>query len=204
MRLAISSSALRSLTKCNRGIEMSRMDIYPALTRSESLKSLSTIECLYCRSATWIFLRCLPRPILKILSSQTQTPLVMKKRQLVFQTTNQRSKSLARLNQSSSTFLFILIPSTNRSWNSSLRSILVLVGSFFAMFCSVGFVNAFGVFQEYYSGHLLSDKSASDISWLGSFNLFCMFGGTIVVGYMNDTHGPRVCSPVFHTTNIPR
>jgi len=72
------------------------------------------------------------------------------------------------------------------------------------MFCSVGFVNAFGVFQEYYSGHLLSDKSASDISWLGSFNLFCMFGGTIVVGYMNDTHGPRVCSPVFHTTNIPR
>ncbi|KAG4421203.1 hypothetical protein IFR04_005614 [Cadophora malorum] len=74
----------------------------------------------------------------------------------------------------------------------NLRSILVLIGSFFAMFCSVGFVNAFGVFQEYYSGHLLSDKSASDISWLGSFNLFCMFGGTIVVGYMNDKHGPRI------------
>ncbi|PVH76457.1 MFS monocarboxylate transporter-like protein [Cadophora sp. DSE1049] len=74
----------------------------------------------------------------------------------------------------------------------NLRSILVLVGSFFAMFCSVGFVNAFGVFQEYYSANLLSDKSASEISWLGSFNLFCMFGGTIVVGYLNDKYGPRI------------
>ncbi|KAH7395558.1 MFS monocarboxylate transporter-like protein [Cadophora sp. MPI-SDFR-AT-0126] len=77
----------------------------------------------------------------------------------------------------------------------NFRSILVLIGSFSAMFCTVGFVNAFGVFQEYYSTNFLSNKSASDISWLGSFNLFCMFGGTIVVGYLNDKYGPRILLP---------
>ncbi|KAH9213721.1 major facilitator superfamily domain-containing protein [Leptodontidium sp. 2 PMI_412] len=74
----------------------------------------------------------------------------------------------------------------------NLRSILVLIGSFLALFCSVGFVNAFGIFQEYYSSHILALKSASDISWLGSFNVFCMFGTTIIVGYLNDKHGPRI------------
>ncbi|KAH7370092.1 MFS monocarboxylate transporter-like protein [Rhexocercosporidium sp. MPI-PUGE-AT-0058] len=74
----------------------------------------------------------------------------------------------------------------------NLCSTLVLIGAFLALFCSVGFVNAFGIFQEYYSTHLLSNKSASDISWLGSFNVFCMFGTTIIVGYLNDKHGPRI------------
>jgi hypothetical protein len=61
------------------------------------------------------------------------------------------------------------------------------------MFCSVGFVNAFGVFQEYYAVTILSDKSPSDISWLGSFNVFCMFGMTFVAGFLTDKYGPTVC-----------
>ena len=60
------------------------------------------------------------------------------------------------------------------------------------MFCSVGFVNAFGVFEEYYQYQLLSNQSASQISWLGSFNIFCMFGFTLLVGWLNDKHGPRI------------
>ncbi|KAL2072059.1 hypothetical protein VTL71DRAFT_11402 [Oculimacula yallundae] len=74
----------------------------------------------------------------------------------------------------------------------NLRSILLLTGSFFGLFCSGGFVNAFGIFQEYYSNNILSQKSASDISWLGSFNVFCMFGATAIVGYLNDKYGPRI------------
>ncbi|XMA13951.1 hypothetical protein WAI453_006742 [Rhynchosporium graminicola] len=74
----------------------------------------------------------------------------------------------------------------------NLRSTILLTGSFLGLFCSVGFVNAFGIFQEYYSTHILSHKSASDISWLGSFNVFCMFGATAIVGYLNDKHGPRI------------
>lgn len=60
------------------------------------------------------------------------------------------------------------------------------------MFCSVGFINAFGVFQEYYAKNMLANKTASEISWLGSFNVFCMFGGTFVAGYLNDKYGPKV------------
>ncbi|KAF5864820.1 hypothetical protein ETB97_006358 [Aspergillus alliaceus] len=62
---------------------------------------------------------------------------------------------------------------------------------FFVTFCSVGFVNAFGVFQEYYEQALLSNKSASDISWLGSVNIFCMFGCTSIAGILTDKYGPR-------------
>ena len=60
------------------------------------------------------------------------------------------------------------------------------------MFCSVGFVNAFGVFQEYYAVTLLATKSDSAISWLGSLQVFFLFGGTPVCGILMDKYGPRV------------
>jgi len=46
---------------------------------------------------------------------------------------------------------------------SSPASCMVLGGAFAVMFCSVGFINAFGVFQEYYKATFLKNKSASDI-----------------------------------------
>ncbi|ESZ93879.1 hypothetical protein SBOR_5737 [Sclerotinia borealis F-4128] len=81
------------------------------------------------------------------------------------------------------------VPPKDSEWNT--RSCLAIIGAFSIMFCSVGFINAFGVFQEYYAKNMLADKSASDISWLGSFNVFCMFGGTFAAGYLNDIYGPK-------------
>ncbi|RDW59587.1 hypothetical protein BP6252_12674 [Coleophoma cylindrospora] len=72
------------------------------------------------------------------------------------------------------------------------QACLAILGAFFAMFCSVGYTNAFGVFQEYYSHTILSSHSASSISWLGSFNIFCLFGGTLISGFLNDKYGPRI------------
>ncbi|KAM3068404.1 Agnestins efflux protein AgnL12 [Clarireedia jacksonii] len=80
-------------------------------------------------------------------------------------------------------------PSTAQS-EFNTKSVLALIGAFALMFCSVGFVNAFGVFQEYYAVTILSDKSPSDISWLGSFNVFCMFGMTFIAGFLTDKYGP--------------
>ena len=48
----------------------------------------------------------------------------------------------------------------------SLRSGLALAGAALAYFATVGFLNAFGVFQEYYTSDVLSDHSDFQISWV--------------------------------------
>lgn len=77
----------------------------------------------------------------------------------------------------------------------SVRGWLTVAGAFSTFFCSVGFINAFGVFQAYYKTHQLSDHSDFDISWIGSFSTFALFGGAPFAGILVDRFGPRVCSP---------
>lgn len=74
----------------------------------------------------------------------------------------------------------------------TFQASLVLAGAFANLFCSVGFINAFGVFEEYYQETLLSSYSSSTIAWIGSFNIFCLFGGALGTGILNDKYGPRV------------
>jgi MFS family permease len=54
-----------------------------------------------------------------------------------------------------------------------------------------GFVNSFGIFETYYSSHQLADKTPSDIAWIGSFQIYCMFSGGLFAGRIFDSHGPR-------------
>ncbi|KAF2095027.1 MFS monocarboxylate transporter [Rhizodiscina lignyota] len=77
--------------------------------------------------------------------------------------------------------------STNE-WN--FRSCAVLIGAFLSLSCSVGFLNAFGIFQEYYQTHQLRDKSAFDITWIGSFQNFAMFFFAPIAGVLADRTGP--------------
>ncbi|EEQ34227.1 hypothetical protein McanMca71_005017 [Microsporum canis] len=70
------------------------------------------------------------------------------------------------------------------------RAVLTLIGTTCILFCTVGFVNAFGVFEEFYSKTFFHDKSLSEISWFGSFNVFCMFSGALVTGILSDLYGP--------------
>ena len=51
---------------------------------------------------------------------------------------------------------------------NSLRSGLALAGAALAYFVTVGFLNAFGIFQEYYTSVILRDLSEFQISWLAS------------------------------------
>ena len=69
------------------------------------------------------------------------------------------------------------------------------MGAFFTFFCSVGFLNAFGVFQNYYELHQLSNHSSFDISWIGSFSTFALFSGAPIAGILVDRVGPTVCKP---------
>ncbi|KAK3374494.1 putative MFS monocarboxylate transporter [Lasiosphaeria ovina] len=73
----------------------------------------------------------------------------------------------------------------------SRRAALTVLGASLALFCTVGFLNAFGVFQEHYHSGLLQDKSESDISWIGSMSLFFLSGLAPVSGVLVDRIGPR-------------
>jgi len=53
-------------------------------------------------------------------------------------------------------------------------------------FCTFGYINAFGVYQDYYTRVLLSDRTASDISWIGSFQLFMLYAPGALVGRAFD------------------
>lgn len=51
--------------------------------------------------------------------------------------------------------------------------------------------NSFGVYETYYAANQLSNKTPSDIAWIGSFQLFCMFIGGMVSGRIFDSYGPK-------------
>ncbi|KAF7342228.1 Riboflavin transporter MCH5 [Mycena venus] len=63
---------------------------------------------------------------------------------------------------------------------------LTILGTFFIQFCTLGNINAFGVYQDYYTRYSLSNKTPSDISWIGSFQLFMQYAPGIIVGRAFD------------------
>ncbi|VUC28136.1 unnamed protein product [Clonostachys rosea] len=68
---------------------------------------------------------------------------------------------------------------------------LVVLGAWCTSFCSFGWLNSVGVFQEYYQTTLLSNYSASTIAWIPSLQIFFMMGMGPIVGTLYDNFGPR-------------
>lgn len=75
---------------------------------------------------------------------------------------------------------------------SRTRSLLVIIGSFTSLFCTVGFLNSAGVFLEYYARDQLSSQSPSTIAWIGATAIFFLFAISPVAGAMLDAIGPKV------------
>ncbi|OKL64276.1 hypothetical protein UA08_00235 [Talaromyces atroroseus] len=69
------------------------------------------------------------------------------------------------------------------------------------MFNTFGYINAFGIYQAYYKQTFLSNESDSNISWIGSLQVFFMFAGGLVAGPLMDRYGPKIilipCSTLF-------
>ncbi|KAF9070365.1 major facilitator superfamily domain-containing protein [Rhodocollybia butyracea] len=63
---------------------------------------------------------------------------------------------------------------------------MTIAGCFMVQFCTVGYSNAFGVYQDIYTRDFLSNKSPSDISWIGSFQYFMQYAPGVLVGYAFD------------------
>jgi MFS family permease len=71
------------------------------------------------------------------------------------------------------------------------------MGASLSLFCTVGFLNAFGVFQQHYKVSMLQDMSESDISWIGSVAIFLLYLFAPVTGILVDRFGPKVSARVF-------
>ncbi|KAJ7215102.1 major facilitator superfamily domain-containing protein [Mycena haematopus] len=63
---------------------------------------------------------------------------------------------------------------------------LTILGTFFIQFCTLGNINSFGVYQDYYTRYSLSNKTPSDISWIGSFQLCMQYAPGVLVGRAFD------------------
>ncbi|GFG20113.1 MFS transporter, putative [Aspergillus udagawae] len=72
------------------------------------------------------------------------------------------------------------------------RAWMVALGAGGVLFCTFGYVNAFGVYQDYYITHQLSNYSASDIAWIGSVQTFFLFGSGLIGGPLFDRYGAKV------------
>ena len=68
---------------------------------------------------------------------------------------------------------------------------MTLAGSFCVLFCSFGWINSIGVFQDYYQSVLLKQYSASTIAWIPSLQVFFMFFSSPFAGRIFDLYGPR-------------
>lgn len=82
---------------------------------------------------------------------------------------------------------------------------LCLLGAFCCLFCSFGWLNCVGIFQNYYQTHQLRDKSSSQIAWISSLQIFVMFFPGPIVGYLFDNHGPTyilMVGTLFHVFGL--
>ncbi|KXH26798.1 major facilitator superfamily transporter [Colletotrichum salicis] len=68
---------------------------------------------------------------------------------------------------------------------------LVVLGAWCTSFCSFGWVNSVGAFQEYYQSDLLRNYSPSTISWIPSLQIFFMMAMGPIIGQLYDHYGPR-------------
>ncbi|CAK7203832.1 hypothetical protein SEUCBS139899_006581 [Sporothrix eucalyptigena] len=76
--------------------------------------------------------------------------------------------------------------------DGGLAAWLVVLGTWCTSFCSFGWLNSIGAFQDYYEIDLLQQYSPSTISWIPSLQIFFMMGLGPVVGYLYDRAGTRV------------
>lgn len=78
-------------------------------------------------------------------------------------------------------------PDPHTAPDGGLVAWLVILGCWCASFCTFGWLNSVGVFQEYYQNDLLREYSASTVSWIPSLELFFMLG--MVRSFLISTPG---------------
>jgi MFS family permease len=83
-------------------------------------------------------------------------------------------------------------PPVNDIPDGGTEAWLVVLGAWCVSFCSYGWINSVGTFQEYYQTGPLKDYSASTISWIPSLQIFFMSVLGPIIGNIYDRYGMRV------------
>lgn len=110
------------------------------------------------------------------------------------------TKEVIEEKESESTDLKATLPNVVTYPDGGLKAWSVVAGAFCVSFTSWGYVNCFGLFQDQYSLHQLKDYSASQISWIGSFQLFLVLACAILSGKLFDAGYLKVCK--FHWNRL--
>lgn len=76
-----------------------------------------------------------------------------------------------------------------------LKAWLVVSGSAAIMFCTFGYLTGFGIYQAWYFENQLQQFTMSDISWIGSVQIFLNFTGGLVGGPIMDRFGTVAILP---------
>ncbi|EAU86708.2 hypothetical protein CC1G_06469 [Coprinopsis cinerea okayama7 len=74
-----------------------------------------------------------------------------------------------------------------------VRGWLTVIGGALVAFCTFGVVQSFGVYQDFYTRTWLNEKTPSEVSWIGSVQVFLVFaiglpaGRLLDLGYFHHT-----------------
>lgn len=69
---------------------------------------------------------------------------------------------------------------------------LTVVGSVLVYYCSMGVLNSFGFFNNYYSNEFLENTPTSTIAFIGTLQIALMNSLAAVSGALCDLYGVRV------------
>ncbi|KAF4585078.1 hypothetical protein EYR40_001914 [Pleurotus pulmonarius] len=67
-----------------------------------------------------------------------------------------------------------------------LQAWLTVIGGSMVLFCTFGVVQSFGVYQDYYTRVFLNEHTPSEISWIGSVQVFFLFALGLPAGKLFD------------------
>ncbi|CAA7270046.1 unnamed protein product [Cyclocybe aegerita] len=79
-----------------------------------------------------------------------------------------------------------LSPSESGLPEGGHRAWLTIFGAFLVQYASFGYINAFGVYQDFYVRDYLSNYSPSDIGWIGGVQIFLNFFLGVFTGRIFD------------------
>lgn len=95
--------------------------------------------------------------------------------------------------QENSAAIVIPTPGAELSFpDGGYKAWLTVLGGWLSFIATLGFLSSFSVFESYYSTTVLPTYNPSNISWIGSLQIWGCFSIGLWSGRLSDTYGPKL------------